>query len=248
MTGQDRGVSAISPYNRHVERKHEVTRLEGFSDAVFGFALTLLVVSLEVPQNFLELQNLLRGFLPFALMFAMICWIWYEHQQFFRRYGLQDALTITLNCFLLFVVLFYVYPLKYLTMSLIGPIVHMTPESLPETSSGDGVLLLYSSGVVLIFGTFVALYLRAWRQRDAIGLTTEEQITLRSGMRGHLISAGLGVLSILIVEIARWTDRGWLVMVAGFSYALMGPLHAWNGHAASRAVAALRKKGHVARS
>ena len=33
-------------------RHHEVTRLEGFSDAVFGFALTLLVVSLEVPNSF----------------------------------------------------------------------------------------------------------------------------------------------------------------------------------------------------
>jgi uncharacterized membrane protein len=30
-------------------RPHEVTRLEGFSDAVFGFALTLLVVRLETP-------------------------------------------------------------------------------------------------------------------------------------------------------------------------------------------------------
>ena len=95
-----------------MERRHEPTRLEGFSDAVFGFALTLLVVALEVPRNFSELQNRLRGFLPFALSFAMICWIWYEHQQFFRRYDLQDAWTITVNSFLLFVVLFYVYPLN----------------------------------------------------------------------------------------------------------------------------------------
>lgn len=32
-------------------RHHEVTRFEGFSDAVFGFALTLRVVSLEVPNS-----------------------------------------------------------------------------------------------------------------------------------------------------------------------------------------------------
>jgi uncharacterized membrane protein len=37
----------------------EVSRIEGFSDAVFGFALTLLVVSLEVPDNFDGLKQIL---------------------------------------------------------------------------------------------------------------------------------------------------------------------------------------------
>ena len=67
----------------------EITRLEGFSDA--GFALTLLVVSLEVPRSYGDLMALMAGFLPFACCFALLFWIWHEHNTFFRRYGLADA-------------------------------------------------------------------------------------------------------------------------------------------------------------
>src|SRR6185295_16751485 len=111
-------------------RNREVTRLEGFSDAVFGFALTLLVVSLETPKDFSQLTNLVRGLVPFAAMFAMVCWIWYEHNLFFRRYGLQDTWTVFLNSVLLFVVLFYVYPLRFLTMALLGPLLSV-PDAPP---------------------------------------------------------------------------------------------------------------------
>src|SRR5207245_11133547 len=55
-----------------------------------------------------------RGFIPFAICFTMLLTVWYAHYVFFRRYGLDDQLTIFLNSVLLFVVLFYVYPLKFL--------------------------------------------------------------------------------------------------------------------------------------
>ena len=41
-------------------RGNEIARIEGLSDAVFGFAVTLLVVSLEVPKTFNELSELMR--------------------------------------------------------------------------------------------------------------------------------------------------------------------------------------------
>ena len=69
-----------------IRNGREVSRIEGFSDAVFGFALTLLVVSLEVPDNFEALKEILRGFIPFAATFALVCWIWFEHYAFFRKF------------------------------------------------------------------------------------------------------------------------------------------------------------------
>ena len=86
-------------------RSHEITRIEGLSDAVFGFAITLLVVSLEVPKTFSELLEAMRGFGAFAICFTLLFTVWYNQYKFFRRYGLRDTVTVVLNGALLFVVL-----------------------------------------------------------------------------------------------------------------------------------------------
>jgi uncharacterized membrane protein len=90
----------------------EVSRIEAFSDAVFALSATLLVVSLEVPHSFSDLVNSLYGFIAFASSFAMLIFIWSQHNAFFRRYNMRDGATILWNSILLFVILFYVYPLN----------------------------------------------------------------------------------------------------------------------------------------
>ena len=47
-----------SDKNEFKFRGHEVRRIEAFSDAVFAFAVTLLIVSLEVPKSFGELTHI----------------------------------------------------------------------------------------------------------------------------------------------------------------------------------------------
>ena len=78
-------------------RSHEVSRLEAFSDVIFGFALSLIVVSLEVPKTYGELMETVRGVLPFGFCFLIFIGLWLAHHEFFRRYGLQDKTTMALN-------------------------------------------------------------------------------------------------------------------------------------------------------
>jgi uncharacterized membrane protein len=216
-------------------RNRDVSRLEGFSDAVFGFALTLLVVNLETPIDRQGLRNLVGSFLPFGLTFAMVSWIWYQHNLFFRRYDLQDAWTVFLNCILLFVVLFYVFPLKFLALALVGPLT--MDMGLPERDvlRGPMVMTLYSTGGLIIFGTFVLLHVHAWRRRHQLGLSQAEEVALRYGTRSHMLSAGLAVTSLVLVWLMP-NQPAW----AGMIYGLMGPLHAWNGYAGGAAQARVK--------
>src|SRR5580658_8951495 len=138
---------------------HEVTRLEGFTDAVFAFAVTLLVVSLEVPKSYPELIEAMRGFPAFGICFALLAVVWYEHYRYFRRYGLETLVTVILNCVLLFCVLLYVYPLKFMFSAAIGHVT-FTEQQIRM------LFTIFSAGFGAVFGVFWLLYRYAWSCRD----------------------------------------------------------------------------------
>ena len=197
----------------------EITRLEGFSDAVFGFALTLLVVSLEVPQTQRELMNAMRGFGAFAVCFGIVSWIWYEHNLFFRRYGLQDGFTIFLNLILLFVVLFYVYPLKFIFTTLLGGLFGGPRPAEGGFVDGGSLMLLYSLAVFSIFTVFTLLYWHALRHRRELGLDALAVYDANTGRWRHLLTASVALASIgAALFIPRQPE--W----AGLIYFLLGPV------------------------
>lgn len=204
------------------ERRHEITRLEGFSDAVFGFALTLLVVSLEVPHSYDELMAIMGGFLSFACCFALLLWIWWEHNAFFRRYGLQDGVTAVLNGGLLFVVLFYVYPLKFMFDSMFARFVPSRhppePMALYQLANASSV---YALGFVVMFIMFALLYSRAYVKRDALGLSELEVFDLKSLLGHQLVSASVGAISLGIAMLAPLA----YAPLSPTSLVLMGPGH-----------------------
>lgn len=206
-------------------RGHEVTRVEAFSDVVFGFALTLIVVSLEVPKTFDELVETMRGFLPFAICFSILVWVWHAHHTFFRRYALTDEITIALNTALLFVVLFYIYPMKFL----FGLVTHQIEGG---QGSASALFMIYGAGFAGIFLLYVLLYGHAWRMRDRLGLNAVERHDTKTSMMMYASYVVIGLLSALIGAFAK---SSLMLNCAGWIYFAIGPASAVIGAKRGRA-------------
>jgi len=208
-------------------RGGEVSRIEGFSDAVFAFAVTLLVVSLEVPHTFDELLRVMRGFPAFGLCFALLILIWHEHYRFFRRYGLSDAYTLTLNAALLFVVLFYIYPLKFLFTLLIDEVLGLNSDaSRARIESGQTATLLtiYSLGFLAVFLVLFLLHLHAYRRRFQLGLDEVEIFDTHTSLQNNLVFMGVALLSVALVRSPFPAGAGWVYFLLGPACALHGRL------------------------
>lgn len=213
-------------------RSHEVSRIEGFSDAGFAFAVTLLVVSLEVPQTFTELWEKLQGFAAFALCFAALFYVWFEQHAFFRRYALKDNFTLWMNGALIFVVLSYVYPLKFLFSLLVklfttGSIkVHLPDGSFVPMILNEQfptLMIIYGLGYLTVSLIFVVLFRHALGKRAELELNAVEELLTRSSIRSHLINISIAVLSIAIVVLSGSSS------LSGMIYMIIGPLQFLNG-------------------
>lgn len=209
------------------ERGKDITRLEGFSDCSFGFAITLLVLSLEVPSSFTALLHLMAGIPTFAISFALLAYIWYTQYRFYRRYGLEDLATVVLNMALLFVVLVYVYPLKFIFGVALGSI----PTTLTLGQS-RGMYLLYGGGEAAVFLILGLLYANALRLAAQLQLSPAERVVTRFALLEQLLTGLVGLLSAGLALVLPES----LVVVPGVFYFVIAPIRTVTGFRQRRAI------------
>jgi hypothetical protein len=87
------------------------------------------------------------------------------------------------------------------------------------------LMIIYSTGYVVIFLVFVLLHLHAYRCRESLALSPLELFDTRSTIYENLINMAVGFSSVLLVIIGGERMAG----VSGLVYFMLGPAMTING-------------------
>ena len=212
-------------------RGHKGTHMDGLTDGVFALAIAILLISSSVPTNYQELLAFVYDIFPFSICIIFIYWIWRALKNFNLRYGLNDSRTSLLKMALLFFLLFYVYPLKFLmswqfkyfaaissgkVRERYAEINNMIPfQKLSE------LMIIYGVGFFAIFFIIYLLYKRAYQAKVSLQLNEIEILETEFSMRQYLGVAGVGAISVVIALMSIIFNFTLGAMFAGLAYNLI---------------------------
>jgi len=185
-------------------RRHQPTRLEGFVDASFAFAVTLVIISIgHVPASVEEMLTALHGMPTFAVCFLLIARIWLSHREWSRCYDLEDSTGVRLSLLLVFIVLIYVYPLRMLFAQMFmgfsgGSLSDGSVRQLATVEELRAAYLVFGLGLGAISAVFVLLFRHAERHAEVIGLAPAERAYTRMKTGVWATQAALALASIAL--------------------------------------------------
>jgi uncharacterized membrane protein len=222
-------------------RGEEPGRLENFSDAVFALAITLLLISTTPPANFDQIKRFAYELFPFLACIALIMLIWYEHFIFFLRYGMRNRKMILLNTLFLVIVLFYVYPLKFLTkLIILGPVAYVMNEesilteiqSMINREDMGQLMIIYGVGAIGVFLVLMLMYRYALQKAEELELNEIEIFDTKTSIRTNLLMASVPAVSVILALIFI---NSWLAgPISGFAYFLYTPVMFLHGRMVDR--------------
>jgi uncharacterized membrane protein len=167
-------------------------RMEGFSDGVYGFAATLLVLDLAVHPPGTPVQQLLHawpGYLAYLVSFLTIGVSWLLHTALTDQLTGTDQLFLRLNLLVLLVVVFLPFPTGLIAEALRHD--DISGERVYVTLYGLTLLVIYLLGYALdAYARYQHLYPPAQEGEE---LHRDRRIFL-PGVIGYVIVILIGLL------------------------------------------------------
>ncbi|MBM3149148.1 MAG: DUF1211 domain-containing protein [Chloroflexi bacterium] len=175
-------------------------RLEALSDCIFAFAMTLLVLTLTLPDAMAELVNvklheLLAGqahkFFNYFLGFMLLAIFWMRHHWQFHWIKKTDSSLIWINVFILLFV----------------ALMPFSTDVVGDFGSSNTAEVLFATNLLVLGLLFVANWAYATRNHRLVDSDLDEEIVtngLRRGMVTPIVSAVVIVLSFFIPEWSLW--------------------------------------------
>lgn len=200
----------------------EMTRIEVFVDAAFAFAVTMLVISFDaIPASFPEIVGAIKGIPAFIAAVAQLVWIWYVHNKWSRRYGLDTALTVVLSTALLIVVLIYVYPMRIMAQGMFSWFTNgYLSSSFSIDTAGElaAMFVFLGIGFVALCTVLALMYRYAGSLKNELLLNDFESYETQTFQIMWLGAAGIGGICVILALLLPRP----LVPFSGFAFALLG--------------------------
>ena len=206
-------------------RRHQPTRLEGFVDASFAFAVTLVVISLgHAPSTVDEMLRALHGIPTFAICFLLLVRIWLAHRDWSRHYDLDDATTVVLSLALVLIILIYVYPLRILFAQMFlgfsgGRLSDGMIQPIQTVDELRAAYTVFGLGLAAVSAVFLLLYRHSLRKAAEIELSQAELIFTRMKMSSWYEQITFCAISIAAAHLLPMSNY-WSYSLPGMIYAL----------------------------
>jgi uncharacterized membrane protein len=183
--------------------------MEGFSDGVFGFAATLLVLDISLRPPGSALQQLLHAwpfYLAYVISFLTIGGAWLLHTALTDQLARTDQLFLRLNLLVLLVVVFLPFPTG------------LVADSLHKSSDERVYVTLY--GLTLLAIRVLGSALDAYARHEHLYSKAKEGEELRSTQRKFLPVA-IGYVVAILIGVAQPTAA--VVLYFGLAVYLVVP-------------------------
>lgn len=204
-------------------RGENPSRLDNLTDGVFGIAITLLIFNLSNPNSFEDLITFTKTLPAFLISIGFLVMICKEHLRFSEIYTLQDIVLVIYNTLFIALIIFYVYPLRFLTLFLTNFFFDTNIDVRIKGSQVPELMIYYGFIAFALYFILFLFYHRAHQLRDKIKLNEFEVLYTRLQRKRFILMFAIPLLSIVATFILSLFSFVLASIIGGVIYNLYFP-------------------------